>query len=84
MFRVRPHQGMPQSYRKDSRLHAKTAGSIPFVVISLFNLPNASSRTVVLKSTQSLRPVSTRNHLGGTARSARKAGNLITICEPIF
>jgi hypothetical protein len=43
----------------------KAAGSIPNDVIEFFNLPNPSSRTVVLGSTQPLIEISTRNLPGG-------------------
>jgi hypothetical protein len=49
-----------------------------------FNLPNPSSRTMALGSTQPLSEVITRNLPGGKGRPARKAGNLTAICEPIF
>jgi hypothetical protein len=48
-----------------------------------FNLPNPSSRTMDLRSTQPLREMSTRNLPGGKGRPARKADKLSTICEPI-
>jgi hypothetical protein len=38
---------------------------------------------MVLRSTQSLTEMSTRNILGGKGRPARKADNLTAICEPI-
>jgi hypothetical protein len=47
-----------------------------------FNLPNPSSRTMALGSTQPLTELSTRNHPGGKGRPALKADNLTTICEP--
>jgi hypothetical protein len=46
-------------------------------------LPNPSSRTMALGSTQPLTEMSTRNIPGGEGRRARKADNLTTICEPI-
>jgi hypothetical protein len=42
----------------------KVAGSIPDEVIGFFNLPNHSSRTMTLGSTQPLTEMSTRNLLG--------------------
>jgi hypothetical protein len=48
--------------------------------VDFFNLPNPSSRTMALGSTQ---PMSTRNIPGGERRPARKADNLTAICEPI-
>jgi hypothetical protein len=38
---------------------------------------------MALGSTRPLTEMSTRNLPGGKARSARKADNLTTICEPI-
>jgi hypothetical protein len=49
----------------------------------LFNLPNRSSRTMALGSTQPLTEMSTRNFPGGKERLARKADYLTVICEPI-
>jgi hypothetical protein len=43
----------------------KVAGSIPHHVIKFFNLPNPSSRTMVLRSTQPLTEMSTRDLPGG-------------------
>jgi hypothetical protein len=57
-------------------------GSIPDEVIRISNLPNPSSHTMALGSTQSLTEMSTRIH-ESKGRSARKADNLTTICEPI-
>jgi hypothetical protein len=48
----------------------------------IFNLPNPSSRTMALGSTQSLTEMSTRNIPGGKGRPARKA-DITAICEPI-
>jgi hypothetical protein len=48
-----------------------------------FNLPNPSSRTMALGSTQPLTEMSTRNLPGSKGRPARKADNLTDICEPI-
>jgi hypothetical protein len=50
--------------------------------VDFFNLPNPSSRTMVLGSTQPLTEMSTRNIPGGKERPARKADNLTAICEP--
>jgi hypothetical protein len=47
-----------------------------------FNLPNPSSRTMALGSTQPLTSVSTRNIPGGKGWPACKADNLTAICEP--
>jgi hypothetical protein len=51
--------------------------------VNFFNLPNPSSRTLALGSTQPLTDVTTRNLLGGNGRPASKADNLTAICEPI-
>jgi hypothetical protein len=51
--------------------------------VDFFNLPNPSSHTMALGSTQSLTEMSTRNVPGGKMRPARKADNLPAICEPI-
>jgi hypothetical protein len=51
--------------------------------VNFFNLPNASSRTMGLGSTQSLSEMSTRNLPGGKKRPERRADNLTAICEPI-
>jgi hypothetical protein len=53
-------------------------------VIGLFNWPNPSSRIMALVSTQPLTEMSTRNLPVGKGRQARKADNLIAICEPII
>jgi hypothetical protein len=47
-----------------------------------FNLPNTSSRTMTLGSTEPLTEMSTRNLPGGKKRPARRADNLTAICEP--
>jgi hypothetical protein len=60
----------------------KVAGSI-LDVIGFFNLPNPSSRTMALGSTQPLTEISTRNLPGSKGRPERGADNLTTICEPI-
>jgi hypothetical protein len=49
-----------------------------------FNLPNPSSRTMALGSTQPLTDMSTRNLPEGKGRIARKADNHTAICEPII
>jgi hypothetical protein len=48
-----------------------------------FNLPNPSSHTMALGSTQPLTEMSTRDLPGGKGRQARKADNLTAICVPI-
>jgi hypothetical protein len=63
---------------------AKVAGSIPAEVIEIFNLPNPSSHTVPLGSTQPLTAMSTSNLPGVKERPARKADNLTANCELII
>jgi hypothetical protein len=58
----------------------KFAGSIPDEVIEFFNLPNISSRTMALGTTQPLTEINTMNIAGG---KDRKADNISAICEPI-
>jgi hypothetical protein len=58
-------------------------GSMPDEVIGFFILPNSSSRTMALGSTQPLTEMSTRNLPGGKGRRARKADNFTAICDPI-
>jgi hypothetical protein len=48
----------------------------------IFNLPNPSSRTMALGSTQPLTEMSTRKFPGGKGGPGPKADNLIFICEP--
>jgi hypothetical protein len=50
--------------------------------VDFFNLPNPSSRTMALGSTQPLTEMSTRNLPGGKKRPARKADNLAAIYKP--
>jgi hypothetical protein len=56
-------------------------GSIPNEVIGFFNLPDPSSCTMALGSTQPLTEMSTRNLPGGKERPARKADKLTAVCE---
>jgi hypothetical protein len=60
----------------------KVAGSSPDEVNFFFNLPNPSSRTMALGSTQPLTEIGTRNLAGGKGRPTRKADSLTAICEP--
>jgi hypothetical protein len=60
------------------------ARSIPNEVIGCFNLPNPSSRTMAVGSTQPLTEMSTRNLPAGKERPEREADNLTAICEPIL
>jgi hypothetical protein len=62
----------------------KVEGLIPDEVIGFFNLPNPSSHTMALRSTQPLTEMSTGNLPGGKGRLTRKADNLTAICETIF
>jgi hypothetical protein len=55
----------------------KVAGSIPVEVTGFFNLPNSSSRTMALGSTQT--EMNTRNLPEGKGRPARKADNITAI-----
>jgi hypothetical protein len=61
------------------------AGRLPVRVldeVDFFNLPNPSSRTTVLGSTQPLTKMSARNLPWGKKRPAHRADNLAAICEP--
>jgi hypothetical protein len=58
------------------------ADSIPDEVIEFFSLPNPSSSTMALGSTQPLTEMSTRNLPGGKGWPARKADNLTIIYQP--
>jgi hypothetical protein len=64
----------------------KVVGSNPDEV-DIFNLPNFSSSTMALGSTQPLTEMSTRNLPlgggGGKGRPAYKAANFTAICESI-
>jgi hypothetical protein len=55
----------------------------PMRSLDFFNLSNPSSRTMALGSTQPLTEISTRNRPEGEERPARRADNLIAICESI-
>jgi hypothetical protein len=50
--------------------------------VNFFNLPNPSSCTIALGSTQPLTEMSTRNLLGGKGQQTRKA-DMTDICELI-
>jgi hypothetical protein len=58
----------------------RSAVQIPDYV-DLFNLPNPSSRTMALGSTQPLTEMSTRNLPGGKKQPAHSADNLATNYE---
>jgi hypothetical protein len=51
-------------------------------VVDFFNLPNPSSRTMALVSTQSLTEMNTRKFPRGKKPPARRADNLAAIYEP--
>jgi hypothetical protein len=51
--------------------------------VNFFNLPNPSSLTMALWSTQPLTDMSTRNLPGGIKRPTRRADNLAATYEPI-
>jgi hypothetical protein len=51
--------------------------------LDFFKLPNPSSGTMALGSTQHLTEMSTRNLPGGKEPSELKADSLTAICEPI-
>jgi hypothetical protein len=76
-----------QSYAfLDSLMFVALADSFAFTNImssDFFSLPNPSSRTMALRSTQPLTEMSTRNLPGGKGRPERKADNFTAICEPI-
>jgi hypothetical protein len=55
---------------------------VPDDVWIIFNLPDSSSRTTALESTQPLTEMSTRNLPTGKMRPAHRADNLAAICEP--
>jgi hypothetical protein len=50
--------------------------------VDFLNLPNPSSRTMALGSTQPLTEMSTRNLPGGKERPAHRADNLAAIYDP--
>jgi hypothetical protein len=54
---------------------------VPYEV-DFFNLPNPSSRTMALGSTQPLTEMSTRNLPGSKKQLAHRADNFVAICEP--
>jgi hypothetical protein len=58
------------------------ADSFTDEVVGIFNLPNPSSRTIALVSTQPLTEMNTRNLPGIKGRPLRKADNLTAIYEP--
>jgi hypothetical protein len=50
--------------------------------VDFINLPNPSSRTMALGSTQPLTEMSTWNFPWGKKRPARRGDNFAAICEP--
>jgi hypothetical protein len=50
--------------------------------VDFFNLPNPSSRTMAVGSTQPLTKMSTRNLPGSKKRPERRVDNLAAFCEP--
>jgi hypothetical protein len=80
-FLIKDSEGRRERYEND--FACVFASLIPDEVIRLLNLPNPSSRTMALRSTQALTEMSTNNLLGGKGWPARKADNLTAICEPI-
>jgi hypothetical protein len=50
--------------------------------VDFFNLPNLSSRTMALGSTQPQTEMSARNYPEGKKRPARRSDNLTAIYEP--
>jgi hypothetical protein len=54
------------------------------IIRFFFDLPNPSSRTMALRSTQLLTEMSTRNLPGGKWWPVRKADYLTAISGPIF
>jgi hypothetical protein len=62
---------MPQAARSRVRF--------PMRSLDVFNLPNPSSRTMALGSTQPLTEMSTRNLSGGKGRSGRKADKVTPV-----
>jgi hypothetical protein len=59
----------------------KSQVQFPMRPLDFFNLPNPSSRTIALGSTQPLIGMCTRHPPGGKGWPARKADNLTAICE---
>jgi hypothetical protein len=64
-------------------IEAESVAGLNLDEVDIFNLPNPSSRTMALRSTQSLTEMSTRNLPGGKGLQGRKADNFTAICEPI-
>jgi hypothetical protein len=59
-------------------------GRSPFRIpkeVDFFNLPNSSSRTMALRSTEPLTEMTARNFPGDIKQPARRADNLAAIYE---
>jgi hypothetical protein len=56
----------------------------PMKLLSFYNWPDPSSRTMALGSNQPLTEMSTRNISECEERPTRKADNFIAICEPMW
>jgi hypothetical protein len=69
------------SCMSDYTTRRTVAGSIPDEITEFFNWHNLSSRTMVVRSTQPLTKMGTRNLPGGKGRPTHKADNLTAICE---
>jgi hypothetical protein len=82
---IRPSSGgtRERSWLRHHATSRKVAGSSPDEVDFFFNLPNLSSFTMALGSTQPLTEMVPGIFLGGKERPARKADNFTDICEPI-
>jgi hypothetical protein len=52
--------------------------------LEFFDLPNPSSRTMALGSTDPLTEMNTTNLPGSELRPGREGDNLTTICQPII
>jgi hypothetical protein len=75
--------GMQQcSWLRHYATSRKVAGLSPDEVTGFFNLPNPSSCTMALGSTQPLTEMSTGIFFGCKGRQVHKADNLTAICEP--
>jgi hypothetical protein len=65
----------------------EVTGSISDEVIGFFNLPNPSSRTMVLRPTKRIAKISTKKLHGGKGwmadRPTRSPDNITTICKSI-
>jgi hypothetical protein len=77
------HRSGWNQYKMNNATSRKVAGSISDEVTGFFNLPNPSSLSMALGSTQPLTEMSTRNLHGGKERPTLTADNLTDTCEPI-